>query len=139
MVSCWHGQRWSGRDAFVGRLDAALALLDSTGIAIGDSLGDDGPVRVASDGAQYLVVWAEANTLRGARMDTDGTILSPGEFSIAVRSGNLPFDVAFDRHHYVLALVDNDGADKLVKVTRITGNGTFADPTPVEVSVAPIA
>ena len=119
-----------GRDSFVGRIDASLTLLDPTGIPLATGPGDQGVVRITTDGANYFAVWPRAGSLLASRIALDGTVLDPAGIPVAQAAG--PYDVDWDGTHYVVAWIVPGTPEDLIMVRRLDAVGNPVDPAPVE-------
>jgi hypothetical protein len=122
----------NGRDAYVGRIDAAFQLVDADGIPLAVGAGDQTPVRLASDGEDYLAVWDVSGDLRAARIGANGIVLDPGGVLLASRQAAAPFDVDWDGQHYVVVWTDVESNDDVAFVQRVASDGTVPG-VPVEV------
>ncbi len=101
------------------RVDDSGNVLDPTGLVLSSGPGNSSPA-VGSNGAYYLVVWAQDSTsgssmLLGARVTETGTILDPTPFVIANETGTI-----------VAPRVASDGSDFFVMWTL---NVSFNNPT----------
>lgn len=83
-LAVWRDQR-SG-NIFGARVSASGAVLDPAGLALNPSgrgaFDRGGPVAVAFNGTDFLVVWRGDPDVVGVRVRRDGTVLDPGGFLI---------------------------------------------------------
>jgi hypothetical protein len=95
-------------------------------------------VSVTFDGTNNLVVWAqsEANvhTLRGMRIDAQGSALDPGGFAIADEVGTMVAG-AFDGTNHVIFYHSNPGED--LRVVRVSPAGVVLDPQGIVIASQP--
>lgn len=89
---------------------------------------------LASNRDGYLAVWADSDTLRAARITGDGQLLDPAGFPVVSRRTprGLDLDLAWDGTDYVLAWIDEEMGESVVRLRRITTEGDILDPEPVE-------
>ncbi|MCC6553061.1 MAG: hypothetical protein IT372_08570 [Polyangiaceae bacterium] len=141
------GAASNGAGALVARVahDATEAALVSGGGAVQPvdlPLGGQGRgTAVASDGADYLVVWTawqdgeEEDAVFGARVSGAGALLEPGAFRISppgAAAGRA--SAAFDGDHYVVAWIEagapaaGDSRPFLLRAARVTSSGEVLDP-----------
>lgn len=119
-----------GRDTFVGRIDAGLTLLDPSGIPLATGPGDQGVVRLTTDGTNYFAVWPSVGSLLASRIALDGTVLDPAGIPVAPAAG--PYDVDWDGMHYVVAWIAPGTPEDVVMARRLDALGNPVDPSPVE-------
>lgn len=86
---------------------ALLALIGGPEIPVSDPVIGPRPglrftPRVATNGDDYLIVWAEVAEIRAARVDDEGRVLDAGGIRVASGSGNA-LAVASDGRDYVIA------------------------------------
>src|SRR5690606_17660091 len=108
----WRQASGGRGDVHAARVTSAGAVLDSSGIAVATNVAEHYTPRVASNGAGYLVVWAEyrgasAGDLLGKRLSGQGALLdaSPIVVTGAAREQHKP-DVASDGTDYLVVWMD---------------------------------
>jgi hypothetical protein len=121
-----------GDDLYVGRFDETFSLLDPTGIPLVVGPGNQTHAKLASNGVEYLAVWDEIGTLRAARITPAGVVLDPGGVPVVARMTSSPFDVAWDGSHYLVAWVDIEGSDDVMRIRRVGADLSFPDPGGIE-------
>jgi hypothetical protein len=95
----------------------------------------DREAKVASDGADYLVVWSEGWSIRAARVNSSGIVLDPGGFLIASNSkGDGDPAVAFDGTNYLVVWADARFGCCSVYGTRVTRSGAVLDPDGIPIA-----
>jgi hypothetical protein len=127
----WHDYRWHWPHCiYCARVSPNGSVLDSVGIAIAPSLGEEIRTAVAFDGTDFLVVWenpGDSNMdLYGARVSVAGTVLDSGGFPISVSpESQLHPAVAYQGPNFLVVWDDwRDG----VRATRVTPAGVVLDP-----------
>ncbi len=124
------------RDLYATRLAADGAVLDPSGILLATSISYSGwPPGVASDGADYLVVWLDdrvslARDVYATRVSSSGAVLDPGGIPISVRAGNqaLAPGVASSGSDYFVVWQDYRGSSYGIAGSRVTSLGVVLDP-----------
>lgn len=120
-------------------------LLDSTPIGIASGIVDPNYARtvkspaVASDGARYLVAWADARfgccSIFGTRIGPDGSVLDPRGIAIATHGREqLEPTIAYDGSNYFVAWTDNRSTTSDIHGARVTPAGRVLDPRGVLLS-----
>lgn len=132
----WSDMRTSanGIDVYAARVNAAGAVLDAGGIAVSARLAEQSDPVVASDGAEYLVVWIdrrEQTTMEsdvyGARISGAGVVLDANGVPVARVAGQQLWPaVAYGGGGYLAAWSDASGAE--VVAARVTTSGSVVDP-----------
>lgn len=128
-----------------GRVDVVSSALESVDpeaslLVKGDNTQTD--ARVATDGDEYFVVWAderEHDTYRviyGARLDADGNMLDPSAIRLSEsgRRVNAP-TIAWGGNSYFVVWFDVTG--DAVYGRRIAVDGTLLDPLGSEIHISP--
>ncbi|HET9551934.1 MAG TPA: hypothetical protein VFP50_03120 [Anaeromyxobacteraceae bacterium] len=109
------------------------------------TVGTPSHVRLASDGSQLLVVWAETRDrpdIYAARVTPDSQALDPGGFVVSrdlvspgggfQRTGRSAPEVAFDGSTFTVAWLERIGhGGVMVFTARVTGAGELLDPAGV--------
>jgi hypothetical protein len=128
-------QEVSGRgDIYGARVTGAGVVQDTSGIALATNLVEHYAPRVASNGSNYLVVWAEDQALTtwdvyGMRVSAAGALLDSSSIaiSVAAREQYEP-DVASDGTDYFVVWTEyslNESYD--IYGARVTGEGVLVD------------
>ncbi len=101
---------------------------------------------VAFDGTNYLVVWSDYRStgwdILGAFVSSEGSVLPPGEFTIAGGPGSQEYSaVAWDGHNYLVVWADGRPfVTPLIHGARVTPAGAVLDRFPISgMSVSSIA
>ncbi|MGB8929830.1 MAG: hypothetical protein WCC48_01125 [Anaeromyxobacteraceae bacterium] len=133
---------WTCGSAICGaRVEAASGLVEAHELVT--TVGTPSGVRLASDGSQFLLVWAETrdrHDIYAARITPGGSCLDPGGF--VVSRDLVPFDGLFPRAARYLPDVGFDGTTfvvywierlyyaqtGVVYTARVTGAGELLDP-----------
>lgn len=127
-------------DIYGARITSGGKLLDPSGIAITTNTNSEGSPRVASNGAEFLVVWLQGGGsgvqhVRGARVQNDGTVLDTAGLSIttsdATRSPTDGPYVACNGTNYLVvwhqdSLVQSTGFS--INGARVSSAGSILDP-----------
>jgi len=133
-------------DIYGARVSGAGAALDPAGFLICTNTGSQFRPAVASDGANYLVVWQDydlaGNDIRGARVSAAGMVMDTNGFVIchapntqaspAVAGGETGFLVAWEDYR-------DSGTNEYearILAARIQGDGAVLDPDGSPVSLA---
>ncbi|WP_224241126.1 RHS repeat domain-containing protein [Hyalangium gracile] len=127
------------------RVTSAGAVLDTSGIAIATSSADHYTPRVASNGSNYLVVWAESQgttswDVLGRRVSTAGAVLDTSAIAIstAVREQYEP-DVASNGTDYFVAWADyRSGSNHDIYGARVSGGGALLDAAGLALCTDPV-
>lgn len=112
-------------------------VLDSRAIQLTED-GSQGRPAVAFDGANYLVAWDEAGTIRGARVSTAGALLDPSPIEIST-SPDLSSDVAlaFDGSNYLAVWhTARYSSGFAIHAARISVTGDLMDPDELTIASA---
>jgi hypothetical protein len=122
------------------------ALVDTSGmvgstIGIGVASGVQTNPQVASDGANFLVVWEDYGThwpnidITGARVTSEGTVLDPlGLFIATTQDPEEIPSVSFDGTNYVVVWKGSRSQSTELLLSRVTPNGEVLDPDGIFIS-----
>jgi len=138
----WEDSRSGSKDIYGARITAGGLILDPQGIPIATKLGTQQDPDVASDGTNFLVVWAEweAHEIYGARinggtggvMDPSGVaIRSPGmtvyddQFTPAVAWGGPNYLVVW---HHIINVLGTSGGQEPGQSVRVSLVSAAASP-----------
>ena len=134
-MAVWTDRRnGNDSDVFASRLDQAGHVIDPDGIAVSMAASNQMGPAAASDGAEYLVVWAESRNrafgIYAARIEASGALIDREPIPICTSgSGLLDPDVAFDGTNYLVVW----GFGRIHGV-RISPAGEILDPSPFLIS-----
>ncbi|HEY6002414.1 MAG TPA: hypothetical protein VIV57_06025, partial [Anaeromyxobacter sp.] len=100
-VIAWQDLRGGiASDILAARVSPDGVVLDGSGIPVAAADGAQGAPALAFDGAYTLVLWTDAAALpasvRGARLDSAGTVLDPAGFAVADGTGSAPMAAGSD-------------------------------------------
>ncbi|GMU59437.1 MAG: hypothetical protein AMXMBFR34_12000 [Myxococcaceae bacterium] len=101
-----------------------------------------GPPDVASDGSNFLVVWADrraglSDDVYGARVTAGGVVMDAAGIPVSTADGaQLHPKVAWDGASYLVVWQDGRGADLDVYGARVSTNGVVREPAGVPISAA---
>ncbi|MEQ9501865.1 MAG: hypothetical protein RIT81_33645 [Deltaproteobacteria bacterium] len=119
------------------RLDPNLVPLDTTPIAI-SARAAEAPAAIF-DGTQYVVAWLDSGGPRLARIDTNGTVLDPNGLIVEnnVDAPAVPLSLAQGDGVTAIAWsgIERNTGRRRALIRRFSGDGTFADPAPVEMGL----
>jgi hypothetical protein len=135
----------SEADVVVARIGQDGTVLDTGGVTVCSAPGWQDNVRVATDGARYLVVWTDSRTDDGdvycARVEAGGTVLDPdGIVVVADQSIQCATDIAFDGTNYFVVWADLRNGDYPnfdVYGARITSDAVVMDTGGIPIAVNP--
>ena len=136
----------SDYDVYAARVNASGKVLDPAGIAVCAKAGWQNMPRVAFDGTNFLVVWADKRTgnpdIYGTRITPAGKVLEAGGFLIRKDSKELNApDVAFGGGHYLVVWQRGKYSDSATDINgvRVSTAGKVMDSAPIGVSVSAAA
>jgi hypothetical protein len=137
----WHG--YSGPDADItgARVSNGGTVLDPAGIPISTAIGDQANARVASDGAGYLVVWADLRSstgdIFGTRVNGSGTVVDPAGIPVSTASGHQASPaVAWGGTSYLVVWTDFRSSTVDIFGTRVSPGGAVLHPAGIPISTA---
>jgi hypothetical protein len=133
---------WADENSY----DIYGALVDTSGtvsspFGIGVASGIQTNPQVASDGANFLVVWEDYGThwpnidVTAKRVTSGGTVLDPGGIFIATTEDPEEFpSVSFDGTNYVVVWRKSQRESAELRLNRVTQNGEVLDPDGISIS-----
>ncbi len=114
-------------------LSAGVAL-SSPPFLISSNVAGGGRPAIASDGTNFFTVWSDPNTdsIFGARVGTDGTVLDPAGIAIYSTGGSSggPPSVAFDGANFLVVWVETGFS---ILAVRVTPSGVVLDAPPIQI------
>ncbi|MDX2010223.1 MAG: hypothetical protein SFW67_08540 [Myxococcaceae bacterium] len=128
----WEDAR-SGNFEIWGTRVATSGPLDGPGLRLSQGVDRRSAPRVASDGTDFLVAWADerapAGAIRFTRVRADGAVLDPMGVALATTGVGNSVDVAFTGTEYVLVWVENSSnqTTSVVKAGRVRTDGSRLD------------
>ncbi|MBI4548648.1 MAG: T9SS type A sorting domain-containing protein [Ignavibacteriae bacterium] len=130
----------SGFDIYGARVELSGTLLDPNGFAINARFGNQSSPGVASDGANYLVVWEEKSTVAGqiwgARVASIGAVFDVNGIRISTTAFVLQQfpTVSFNGAHYLVVWEMEAFPDVWsIQGRRIGTDGTVMDATDISI------
>ncbi len=137
----WQDDRDGDWDLYGARVSQNGVVLDTCGIPICISPGDQMVPAVAFDGTNHLVVWEDnangANDIFGLRVDTSGSVIDTTVIAISVAADSQRFPaLAFDGTNYLVVWQDKRFGDYDVFGTRISQTGQVLDTSGLQIAVA---
>ena len=147
-LAVWTDRRSGNYDIRGARIAEDGTVLDPGSFLITSGASDEGLPRVAFDGTNFLVVWADPATdalasinadVRGARVTPQGAVLDPNGFDISAAAGAQGWPaVAFDRTNYLVAWADLRATPQAsVYAARVSPSGDVLDPAGIPVAAGP--
>ncbi|MBI2926477.1 MAG: cadherin-like domain-containing protein, partial [Verrucomicrobia bacterium] len=132
-------------DIYGARLERDGTVLDPTALPISTASGEQSSPKVASNGADFLVVWQDLRNsattgydVYGARVTDGGSVLDPAGVAIRAGSGtDYQPSVASNGSDYMVAWAEYSGASSYdIRGARLSSGGTVLDPSGISVSAA---
>ncbi|MBM3331955.1 hypothetical protein FJY68_08925 [candidate division WOR-3 bacterium] len=138
----WQDWRNSSYDIYCARVSQSGTVLDTAGVAVCTSSGDQVTPAVACNGTDYLVLWQDQDVgvrdIYGARVSRQGVVLDTGGLAVSTATGTQqqPAAASGDDGFFVV-WSDWRNADRDIYGARVTGNGTVLDTVGLEICRAP--
>jgi hypothetical protein len=138
----WQDSRWTDIDIYGARVSTAGIVLDTSGIAISTAVDNQWLPRVAFDGINYFVTWADQRNgsfdIYGARVNPNGFVLDPDGIAISTAQGwQRNPSVIFGGTCYLVAWEDERSGGMLdIYGSRVTQAGIVLDTTGICISSA---
>ena len=130
----WEDHRDGGSAIYGTRVEADGYVLDPAGVLLSDAGAIGYAPRIASDGANYLVVWerqdASARSVRGTRVSAAGVASASFEIEAGVNLGVREPVVAYGGDldpHYVVGWEDLRGGRHNIRAARVSTAGVLVD------------
>jgi hypothetical protein len=134
----WQDYRnYDTTDIYAARVNHDGEVLDPRGFPVSAAAGYQGSPRVASDGANSLVVWTDGQSaydVYGARVSRAGQVLDTAGIPIAIGANDqLANDVAFDGADFLVVWTENCGGNSRLDIygARVSSSGAVMDIFPV--------
>jgi len=138
----WRDGRSGPTDIYGVRFTPDGAVLDPAGIVISNAANGQTSPAVASDGADYLVAWADqrgdTSDIYVSRVTSEGLVLDPAGIPVALAAGfqGEPA-VTFDGTNYLVVWTDERGGDADIYGARVTPGGTVVDTSGIPLVAVP--
>ena len=137
-------QEWGdlSYDIYCARVSQSGTVLDTAGVAVCTSSGDQVAPVLAYNGTDYLVLWQAPGTavrdIYGARVSRQGVVLDPNGFTVSAAPNvqDQPAAAA-DGDGFLVVWSDWRNADRDIYGARVTGTGTVLDTAGIEICSAP--
>jgi MYXO-CTERM domain-containing protein len=145
----WIDERSGHYDIYGGRVSAAGAVLDGSGILISTTTTTTTPKEaqahpaLAWNGSNYLVAWKDGrwatSDIYGARVSPAGAVLDAPAFPVATAENDQSFPaVAWDGSNYLVVWSDLRSAANLdIYGARVSAAGVVLDASGIAISTAP--
>ncbi len=132
----WQDSRAGGTDwnIYGARVDVGGTVKDAGGLPLVTVAGNQDNAAVASDGGDALVVYRDANNVKGVIVDSDGAPSAPIDIGVAFSTQKVPA-VAFGRGVYLVAWEDYRNCPVVpfyqdIYAARVSASGELLDPWP---------
>jgi hypothetical protein len=134
----WDDRRagWDSTGIYGARVDISGAVLDTEGIVVCNTSGDQEYPAMGFDGTNHLVVWKDdcSGGVCGSRVMPSGVILDTSGFPVSTAAHSQWFpSAAFNGADYLIAWGDFRGGGG-VYGTRVDSSGVVLDPTGIAIS-----
>ncbi len=128
-------------DIFGVRIDQTGVIIDTAGIAISATAGDQLYPSVIFGGNNYLVVWQDFRNdtfdIYGARMDQSGALLDTSGIAISTAEGDQIYpSLSFDGTNYLVVWEDHRGFASDIYGARIDQEGVLLDSLGIAITTA---
>ena len=142
----WQNDRSGSSDVYGTRVTPAGVVLDTVGIAIATSSGNQGSPALAFDGVNFLVVWqdesSDSNDVYGARVTPAGVVLDTAGIAISTAAEGyqqVSPALAFDGENFLVTWTVLDYRIPLdidIYGARVTPAGVVLDTAGIAISTA---
>ena len=134
----WQDMRNANWDIYGARVTRGGAVLDTSGINITPTWDRQGYPSVASDGANYFVVYEEGDDIYGTRVTSDGVVIDTLGFQVGAAPNRQCYPgVAFNGPNFLVAWEDyRHGAISDIYGARVTPGGVVLDTTGIAITTA---
>jgi hypothetical protein len=138
----WSDGRSEPTDIYGARLAPDGAVLDPAGIVISSAANGQTSPAVASDGAGYLVAWADqrgdSSDIYVSRVNSEGLVLDPAGIPVSLAAGLQREPAAtFDGTNYLVVWTDERGGGADIYGARVTPGGVVVDTSGIPLIAAP--
>jgi hypothetical protein len=128
----WQDWRNSNYDIYCARVSGTGAVLDTSGVTVCLTTGDQLTPALAYNGTNYLVLWQDQGTgtrdVYGARVSSQGVVLDPDGFVVSAAPGTQQRPAATsDGDNFLVVWSDSRNAAYNVYAARVTAAGTVLD------------
>jgi len=140
-IVAWQDWRNSSYDIYCARVSPSGVVLDTAGIAVCTSSGDQVTPAVAYNGTDYLVLWQDPGTavrdIHGARVSRQGIVIDPNGFVVSGAPSVQDQPVAAaDGTDFLVVWSDWRNGDRDIYAARVTGAGTVLDTVGIPICTA---
>ena len=139
----WSDDNSGNLDLFGARVDPSGTVLDPTGINVSSAPGDQDVPAIASNGADFLVVWNDTRSgstsdVYGSRISGAGSVLNAAGLLVSAAPGDQSFPAAaWNGTRYVVAWQDGRAGTSLnVYAARVSSAGVVTDASGIPISTA---
>jgi len=140
-LAAWQDWRNSGYDIYCARVSQSGTVLDTTGLAVCTSSGEQVTPAVAYNGTDYLVLWQNQDIgirdIYGGRVNRQGVVLDPDGFIVSATAGDEEQPAAAsDGNNFLVVWADSRNANRDIYGARVTGSGAVLDTAGIEICSA---
>jgi hypothetical protein len=133
----WQDWRSGSYDIYCARVSQSGTVLDTAGVAVCTSSGDQVAPVLTYNGTDYLVLWQSQADLHGARISPHGVVLDPDGFIVSAAPATQQHAaVASDGSDFLVVWADSRNLDCDIFAARVTGAGTVLDTSGIEICSA---